>query len=179
MNPNEKHGALTNLYLIGFMGTGKSTSGKLSAEKIGLRFIDSDEEIERENGLSISKIFETQGEERFRTLEKNFIDTGHPSKGYLISCGGGLPIQEGMIEKLKSKGVVFCLWASPETILYRTSADTSRPLLQSDHPLSKIKKLLQEREKKYLLADRIILTDEKGEQEVAEEIAGHYLESFG
>ena len=178
MNPNENHGAFPNLYLIGFMGTGKSSSGKLSAQKIGLQFIDSDQEIEKTSGLSIRTIFETQGEERFREFEKDFILTGHSPSGNLISCGGGLPIPQGMIETLKSKGMVLCLWASPETILKRTSGNSSRPLLQSDDPRNKIEKLLREREERYRLADRIISTDDKSEQEVADDISKYYLESL-
>ena len=178
MNPNENHGAFPNLYLIGFMGTGKSSSGKLSAQKIGLQFIDSDQEIEKTSGLSIRTIFETQGEERFREFEKDFILTGHSPSGNLISCGGGLPIPQGMIETLKSKGMVLCLWASPESILKRTSGNSSRPLLQSDAPQNKIEKLLREREERYRLADRIISTDDKSEQEVADDISKYYLESL-
>ena len=178
MNPNENRGAFPNLYLIGFMGTGKSTSGKLCAQKIGLQFIDSDQEIEKTSGMSIRTIFETQGEERFRALEKDFILTGHSPSGNLISCGGGLPIPPGMIETLKSKGLVLCLWASPETILRRTSGNTSRPLLQNDDPRNKIEKLLHEREKRYRLADRIISTEGKSEQDVADEISKHYLETL-
>ena len=178
MNPNENHGAFPNLYLIGFMGTGKSSSGKLSAQKIGLQFIDSDQEIEKTSGLSIRTIFETQGEERFREFEKDFILTGHSPSGNLISCGGGLPIPQGMIETLKSKGMVLCLWASPESILKRTSGNSSRPLLQSDDPRNKIEKLLREREERYRLADRIISTDDKSEQEVADDISKYYLESL-
>lgn len=178
MNPNENRGAFPNLYLIGFMGTGKSTSGKLCAQKIGLQFIDSDQEIEKTSGLSIRTIFETQGEERFRELEKDFIHTGHSPSGNLISCGGGLPIPEGMIETLKSKGLVLCLWASPETILRRTSGSTSRPLIENDDPRNKIEKLLHEREERYRIADKIILTDDKSEQEVANDISKHYLQSL-
>lgn len=67
-----------NLYLIGFMGTGKSSVGKFASDKLGLKFLDSDQEIERQNGCTISQIFESQGEEKFRELEKKFILTGHP-----------------------------------------------------------------------------------------------------
>jgi shikimate kinase len=83
-----------------------------------------------------------------------------------------------MIETLKSKGLVLCLWASPETILKRTTGNSSRPLLQNDAPRNKIEKLLREREERYRLADGIISTDDKSEQEVANDISNHYLESL-
>ena len=104
-NPSEHK--LTNLYLIGFMGTGKSSVGKVVAEKLGLRFIDSDLEIEKETNLSVSQIFSSLGEAKFRDLEMNFINQGHPSSDCLISCGGGLPVQSGMMNILKIRGMFF------------------------------------------------------------------------
>ena len=97
MNPKEKTSSLPNLYLIGFMGTGKSSAGLLTAQKLNLQFIDSDQQIENQIGSSISNIFKIQGEKKFRELEKKFIQSGHPQTGCVVSCGGGLPIPEGMV----------------------------------------------------------------------------------
>ena len=111
-NPSEHK--LTNLYLIGFMGTGKSSVGKVVAEKLGLRFIDSDLEIEKETNLSVSQIFSSLGEAKFRDLEKNFINQGHPSS----DCPADILRWRitGSVrndEYLKNKGHVFCLSATP------------------------------------------------------------------
>jgi shikimate kinase len=177
MNSKGKNNPTPNLYLIGFMGTGKSSVGKIIAQKTGLTFIDSDQEIENQTGLSISKIFETQGEQKFRELEKKFIQNGHPESGCLVSCGGGLPIPDGMIEILKEKGFVFCLWASVKTIYERTSGNNQRPLLQTKNPKSEIKSLLQKREPKYLLADQIVNTEQRSLVQVSDLIIRKYNES--
>ena len=85
------------------MGTGKTAVGEMTARKLGLRFVDSDQEIARNEGRDIAAIFEQSGEKRFREMELKFILEGHPGHGCLISCGGGLPIAEGMLEKLKRR----------------------------------------------------------------------------
>ena len=174
-NPSEHK--LTNLYLIGFMGTGKSSVGKVVAEKLGLRFIDSDLEIEKETNLSVSQIFSSLGEAKFRDLEKNFINQGHPSSDCLISCGGGLPVQSGMMKILKNKGHVFCLSATSETIYQRTKNNSDRPLLQSPDPMAKIKKLILEREEIYSQADHIISSEQRSIQTMAEIIIQKYREA--
>jgi shikimate kinase len=178
MNPKEKTSSLPNLYLIGFMGTGKSSAGLLTAQKLKFQFVDSDQQIEYQNGSSISNIFKIQGEKKFRELEKQFIQSGHPQTGCVVSCGGGLPIPEGMVEILKSKGKVFSLYASLETIVERTSKNDSRPLLQSVNPTNEIKSLLRKREPRYLLADQVISTDQRRTEQVADEIVRHYLNSI-
>ena len=109
-----------------------------------------DLEIEKETNLSVSQIFSSLGEAKFRDLEMNFINQGHPSSDCLISCGGGLPVQSGMMNILKNKGHVFCLSATPETIYQRTKNNSDRPLLQSPDPMAKIKKLILEKKKSTL-----------------------------
>jgi shikimate kinase len=178
MNHEAQYTHRSNLYLIGFMGTGKSVVGQLAAKMLGLSFLDSDLEIEKKHQTSISKIFKIHGEIGFRKMERDFIQSGHPKTGCLISCGGGLPIAEGMIEILKSNGKVFTLWASPKTIFERTKKNSSRPLLQTEDPLSKIAELLSEREIRYRMADKIISTDAKSPSEVATLIQKYYLEEL-
>ena len=174
MNPKGKNTSMPNLYLIGFMGTGKSSVGKIAAKKIGLTFIDTDQEIENQSGLSISKIFEKHGESKFRELEKEFIQNGHAKSGCLVSCGGGLPITEGMIKTLKDKGMVYCLWANVETIFERTAGNLERPLLQTENPKAEIKSILQKRESVYLTADQIVSTEKRSMNQVAEIIVEKY-----
>lgn len=178
MNQKTQSTLRPNLYLIGFMGTGKSVVGQLAAKMLGLSFLDSDLEIEKKHKTSVSEIFKIHGEIGFREMERNFIQSGHPKSGCLVSCGGGLPIGEGMIEMLKSNGKVFTLWASPKTIFERTKKNSSRPLLQTDDPFSKITKLLSEREPKYKMADKIISTDSRSASRVAALIQENYLEKL-
>lgn len=168
----------SNLYLIGFMGTGKTAVGKLAADHLGLSFIDSDVEIERKSGKTISAIFDQLGEEAFRLMEKDFILDGHPSHGCLVSCGGGLPIPAGLLDLLKERGRVVALWASPESIYQRTKEDSARPLLQVDDPLGKITDLLAAREPVYRNAHEIISTEKRSPQAVCELLTRYYEEGL-
>ena len=90
--------------MIGFMGTGKSRISRRIAKKLELEFFDVDDEIEKAQGRPIKEIFADQGEAYFRQLEREYIESGHPSTGCIIACGGGLPCREGMMELLKKKG---------------------------------------------------------------------------
>ena len=162
--------ARRNIYLIGMMGTGKSTVGKLVASHIKMDFIDSDSAIEERTGLSVSEIFSTHGEEGFREMEKEFISNGHPLKNCLISCGGGLCMNKGVWTEMKSKGLIVCLWAEKETIYDRVKNDTNRPLLQVKKPIHEIGKIINQRKDTYLRADLVIKTDNLMAEEVASKI---------
>jgi shikimate kinase len=148
-----------NLYLVGFMGTGKTTVGRALAQRIAFQLIDSDVEIERQAGRTIADIFATDGEPAFRALERAFIEQGHPATGCVVACGGGLVVQPGMLELLKSKGVVICLHASLDTILKRTQGSRHRPLLNVEDPLERIRALYAQREPVYRQAGTLVLTD--------------------
>jgi shikimate kinase len=148
-----------NLYLVGFMGTGKTTVGRAVAHRLGFGLLDSDHEIERQQGKTIPEIFATAGEPAFRAMERAFIDGGHPATGTVIACGGGLVVQPGMLDVLKQKGVVICLHASLETILRRTQTNRNRPLLDVENPMDRIRALYAAREPIYNQAGTIILTD--------------------
>lgn len=149
------------------MGTGKSTVGKIVAQKKRMSFIDSDEAIEQATGKTVSQIFATEGEKGFRELEKVFISNGHPKENSLISCGGGLCMIDGILEELKSKGVVVCLWAETPTIYNRIKNDTHRPLLLVDDPISEIQSIINQRKNTYFRADLVIMTDHLSPQDVA------------
>lgn len=161
MNPAD-----VNLYLVGFMGTGKTTVGRAVGQKIGFQVLDSDHEIERIQGKTIPDIFAQQGEAAFRAMEREFIDHGHPPERTIVACGGGLVVQPGMLEKLKSKGVVVCLHASVETILARTARQRNRPLLAVDDPETRIRTLFAAREPIYKQSGTVILTDSRGLNEI-------------
>ena len=148
-----------NLYLVGFMGTGKTTIGRALGQRIGFAVIDSDHEIERVAGKPVTEIFAQEGEPAFRRLERNFIESGHPVSGQIVACGGGLVVPEGMLELLHQKGVVICLHASLETILKRTQGQRHRPLLNVEDLDARVRALYAAREPIYRRAGSMILTD--------------------
>lgn len=154
MNPAD-----VNLYLVGFMGTGKSTVARAVACKVGFHVVDSDHEIERLRGKTIPDIFAQEGEPAFRTYEREFIERGHPAERTVVACGGGLVVQPNMLDLLKGKGVVVCLHASLETILARTARHRNRPLLEVENPEERIRTLYAARESIYRRSGTVILTD--------------------
>lgn len=163
-----------NLYLVGFMGTGKSTVGRAAAVKLGFAIVDSDHEIERLQGKTIPEIFAQDGEPAFRAMEREFVERGHPGARTVVSCGGGLVVQPGMLAMLKAKGVVVCLHASLETILARTARNQHRPLLSGDNPAERISTLYAAREPIYKQAGTVILTDSRP----LHDVVGHVLRAW-
>jgi shikimate kinase len=155
-----------NLYLVGFMGTGKSTVGRAVAQRMGFALLDSDHEIERQQGKTIPEIFAQQGEPAFREMERRFITEGHPDRRTVVSCGGGLVIAPGMLELLQARGVVICLHASIETILARTARQRNRPLLEVANPEERVRTLFAQREPVYRRAGALILTDSRPLQDI-------------
>jgi shikimate kinase len=148
-----------NLYLAGFMGTGKSMLGRKLAEQKNMKFLDSDEAIARAVGKPVAKIFAEHGEAEFRRLEREFVERGHPDRGQVVALGGGLVTQPGVIELLRAKGVLVCLFASVETILQRTRGNSARPLLNVPDPAARVRELLAERDPYYRRAGTCIMTD--------------------
>jgi shikimate kinase len=167
-----------NLYLVGFMGTGKSTVGRQVARQLDFRFLDSDHEIERLQGKPVSRIFAEEGEARFRALEREFIEQGHPADRCVIACGGGLVVPPGMLELLRSRGVVICMHAPIETILKRTMHTNHRPLLQVEDPEKRLRDLYAQREEIYRRTGTMVLTDSRPLREIASHVLRVYrLES--
>ena len=162
MNPAD-----VNLYLVGFMGTGKTTVGRAVAQRMGFACVDSDHEIERRSGRTVAEIFAAEGEAAFRRMEREFVETGHPAARTVVACGGGLVVQDGILERLRERGVVICLHASLETILARTERQSSRPLLNVEDPAQRIRTLYAEREPIYRSAGTVVLTDSRPLREVA------------
>lgn len=148
-----------NLYLVGFMGTGKTTVGRAVAVRMGFQFIDSDHQIEREQGKTIPEIFAERGEPAFRAMEREFVRAGHPASRAVVACGGGLAVQPGNLDELRARGVVVCLHASLETILARTARFRHRPLLEVEDPAARIRELYTARAPIYGRAGSMILTD--------------------
>ncbi len=166
--------AAINLYLVGFMGTGKSTVGRQLAKQMDFQFIDSDHEIERGQGKPVSAIFAEEGEARFRELEREFIERGHPEHGCVVACGGGLVVPPGMLELLRGRGVVICLHAPIEAILERIMHTTHRPLLQVEDPAKRLRELYAQREELYRKTGTMVLTDNRPLREIAAHVLRVY-----
>lgn len=140
---------MKNIILVGFMGTGKTSSGKIVAERLGMTFIDMDEEIVRREGVSIPEIFRDRGEPAFRALERALVVELAQRENLVISTGGGVVLNPDNLRDFAATGQVICLQAKPETVLQRVAHDANRPLLQGDDKLKKIADLLAKRQPLY------------------------------
>ncbi len=164
-----------NLILIGFMGTGKTSLGKLLANRLGRGFVDLDQKIERDAGMSIPKIFELHGEKYFRELEKKAVREVSERKNLVIATGGGTVKDAENVRLLKNSGVIICLTTEPEEIFRRTERRGERPLLdKNDQRLETIKKLLAEREIFYSQADYTIDTTNWSPLQIMNDICEHF-----
>ncbi len=153
-----------NIFLVGPMGAGKSTVGRQLAKKLKRPFFDSDKEIENRTGVSISWIFEMEGEAGFRKREQKIIDELTQLKDIVLATGGGAVLSETNRRVLRSRGHVIYLSASVEQLYRRTAKDKSRPLLQTPDPKQQIRQLLEQRVPLYQSVADIEL--QTGEQSV-------------
>lgn len=162
----------SNIILIGFMGSGKTSVGISLAKKLSCPFQDTDQLIEKKAGITIKQMFETQGEEYFREYETNLLHELKLSlENTVISTGGGMPLRDQNARLLKDLGHVIYLQVEAETVLKRLASDTSRPLLQSEDRKLRIEQLLSERAPLYKrAADHIIETDGKTVDEIIDNI---------
>lgn len=159
-----------NIVLIGFMGTGKSEVGKELAKTLGYKFIDTDELIEKREGIPVSEIFDKYGETYFRKIESEIIKDVSVMENVVISTGGGAVIRSENRMNLKKNSITICLTASPEVIYERIRDYDNRPLLKTDDTYMRIKELLKEREPYYSEADIKIDTTQLEAQKVVETI---------
>lgn len=134
-----------NIILVGFMGCGKSTIGKRLANAKGYKFIDMDKEIEKKEGMKISDIFEKLGENEFRKMETVLCEELSYAEGCVIATGGGVIKNKRNMQLLKKNGIVLYIKASAEHIYRNLKNDNTRPLLECDNKLKRIKELLKER----------------------------------
>ena len=161
----------TRVFLIGPMGSGKSTIGKQLAAALGLSFQDSDHEIQRRTGVDIPTIFAFEGEAGFRTREKAVIDALSAVDGQVLATGGGAILDADNRRVLASRGVVIYLHCSPEQQYRRTSHDRNRPLLQTDDPLQRLRDLMAVRDPLYReTADFFVSTEKRSAATVVKEI---------
>jgi shikimate kinase len=159
-----------NVFLCGFMATGKSSVGRRLAALIGYDFLDLDTLIETETGMSIPEIFSSRGEAAFRALESKMVDRVTARTGCVVATGGGAIADRQNLEKLKSAGVVITLTADIDTILERVGAAADRPMLHGQEKSERIRALLKERAPFYAEADFAVDTNSKSIEEVATEI---------
>ena len=155
-----------NIILTGFMGTGKSEVGKQLAALLGRKFIDTDKRIEQREGMSIAQLFALRGESYFREQEKQAIAHACREEGVIIATGGGAMVSEENAARLKASGMVICLTATPEVIVSRVQNDQTRPLLQSEDRLARVRALLATRALAYAKADAMIDTSDLTVSEV-------------
>lgn len=164
-----------NIILIGFMGCGKTTIGKMLSRKLSYRHVDIDHEIEKEAGCAIKDIFAEKGEDYFRDLETQTIKKLRDElSNTVISTGGGLPLKPQNADILKDMGLVVYLKASPDVLWNRLKYDKTRPLLQKPSPKQELLRLLEYRDPFYMSAAHLVIDeDDKGVEAVALEVMGH------
>lgn len=167
-----------NILLIGFMGAGKTTTGLKLSWLLKLSVEDTDKLIEQKAGCRISEIFARDGEEAFRRMETELLkEISHRKYRRILSVGGGTPVREENRKLLHKCGTVIYLRVRPETVYERLKGDATRPLLQCEDPLSRIKELMDARKEAYEdCADLIIDVDELSAEECAGQIAARLEE---
>ena len=168
-----------NIFLVGPMGAGKSTIGRQLAKSLKRSFFDSDKEIEKRTGVSISWIFEMEGEVGFRAREQKVIAELTVLKDIVLATGGGAILAEENRRALRAQGHVVYLAASEEQLLKRTAKDKTRPLLQTDDPQQQIIDLLEKRDPLYRsVADVVLRTGDQSIQHTVSDVIKQ-LEELG
>ncbi len=159
-----------NIYLVGFMGAGKSTIAKELSKQLGYELLSTDALIVDREGKEITDIFKDEGEIYFRKVEKEVVNSVSQKTKVIIDCGGGIVLDPENISNLKKRGIVIYLSATPESIFSRVKDHTHRPLLNVDDPMRVIIDLLGKRQPFYEQANYIINTDNRSIQDVCLEI---------
>jgi shikimate kinase len=162
-----------SIFLVGMMGAGKTTVGRLLARRLKLRFVDSDREIESRCGVKIPVIFEIEGEAGFRAREAQVIAELAALDGVVLATGGGVVIAEANRRLLAARGTVIYLCARPEDLYERVRHDRNRPLLATADPLARLRQLYAERDPLYRsIADVVVDTGKQGVAALARDLLG-------
>lgn len=147
----------SNVYLVGLMGSGKTTIGRILAKRLGLAFMDTDREVEERTGVSIPTIFEIEGEDGFRKRECQVVEDCAKLSSTIVATGGGVVLRPENRESLTRSGFVVYLNVPPRVLWERTRVDKNRPLLRVDDPLTKLQQLFAQRDPLYReVADLVI-----------------------
>lgn len=149
-----------NIYIVGFMGTGKTVVGKQVSRQLNRQFVDLDSLIEEKQNRKISQIFAEDGEAFFRNLEKQALGEISVQRNLVASCGGGIILDKENIQIMKQTGTIICLTSRSEVILARTQDYKHRPLLNVDNPKERIEELFKIRAPFYAQADYTIDTSD-------------------
>ena len=162
---------MKNIFLIGYMGTGKSTVAACMAKQCGMEVLEMDQMIAEREGMSISDVFAKYGEEYFRDVETKLLLEIQKQENKVVSCGGGVVLRKQNVEEMQKGGKIVLLSAKPETILERVKDDNSRPLLQGNKTVAFISEMMEKRRLKYEnAADIVIQTDGKKVADICHEI---------
>ena len=160
-----------NIFLIGFMGAGKSTIARSLVQKRNFPLIEMDERIVKEQGMPISEIFDRYGEEHFRDIESELVKTIGTLEPSVVSCGGGTVLRPENVENMKKSGKIVFLTATPQTIYERVKNSSDRPILNGHMNVPYIAELMEKRRPVYEgAAELTISTDGKSREEIADEI---------
>ncbi|MBP3489246.1 MAG: shikimate kinase [Roseburia sp.] len=162
---------MRNIYLIGFMGAGKSMIARALVKKTGAESAEMDELIERQQGMAITEIFQKYGEEHFRNLETELLRSLAEKTDLIVSCGGGSVLRDENAALMKENGCIVLLTAAPETIYERVKDSKNRPVLNGNMNVAYIRELMEKRRARYeAVADIRIATDGKDADTICEEI---------
>lgn len=164
---------INNIFLIGFMGAGKSTIAKALQRELGFPLVEMDERIVQEQGMSINDIFAQYGESHFRDIESQLVVDLGEQEPSIISCGGGVVVRPQNTQNMKKSGKIVFLTATPETIYERVKNSTDRPILNGHMNVEYIAELMEKRRALYEeAADITIQTDGKTREQICAEIIG-------
>ena len=161
-----------SIYLVGMMGAGKTTVGRLLARRLKLRFVDSDHEIERRCGVKVPTIFDIEGETGFRARESHVLADLTALEGIVLATGGGAVLADENRGRLAAGGTVIYLCARPEDLYERVRQDRNRPLLATADPLERLRELYVQRDPLYRsVADLVVDTGRQTVQTLTRELA--------
>ncbi len=159
-----------NIILVGFMGSGKSSTGRYVAAQLGRPFVDMDTEIERREGRRIPDIFAQSGEPFFRQLERALVQELAATSSQVIAPGGGIVLNPDNVRDFAARGLVINLKVSPEVVLSRVGRDPNRPLLQAADPLERIRELQAKRQALYAAVPHQLDTDGLSPEQVGDRV---------
>ena len=162
---------MLNIFLVGPMGAGKTTIGRLLAAELRCRFVDSDREIEEKAGANISWIFDVEGESGFRKRESLILDALTQEKDIVLATGGGVVLDPETRRRLRGRGTTVYIYAPLEVLIARTSQDKGRPLLEVDDPAAAMRAIMDVRDPLYReVAKHCISTESRSSKQIVAQI---------